>query len=76
MKIYTAPGCSGCDYVKKLCKKKGIEFQAFNRKDHSEYVNKNTGNCNFVPNIFNFHNEYIGGNEDLEKLTKNMKDKI
>ena len=32
LKIYTAPECSGC-----------------------EYVNKNTGDCKYVPNIFNFN---------------------
>jgi glutaredoxin len=72
--IYTTPGCSACADVKKLCIRKGIKFEAFDRKDHAEYVNKNTGNCKFVPNVFNSNEEYIGGNDDLIKLTKNMKD--
>ena len=72
--IYTTPGCSACSDVKKLCIRKGIKFEAFDRKDHAEYVNKNTGNCKFVPNVFNSNEEYIGGNDDLIKLTKNMKD--
>jgi len=72
--IYTSPGCSACADVKKLCIRKGIKFEAFDRKDHAEYVNKNTGNCKFVPNVFNSNEEYIGGNDDLIKLTKNMKD--
>ena len=72
--IYTTPGCSACSDVKKLCIRKGIKFEAFDRKDHADYVNKNTGNCKFVPNVFNSNEEYIGGNDDLIKLTKNMKD--
>ncbi len=71
--IYTSPGCPACEDIQKMCKKKGIEFRALNRKDYSEYVNKNTGNCMYVPNVFNKDNEYIGGNQDLEKLTKSMK---
>ena len=72
--IYTTPGCSACSDVKKLCIRKGIKFESFDRKYHAEYVNKNTGNCKFVPNVFNSNEEYIGGNDDLIKLTKNMKD--
>jgi len=72
--IYTSPGCPACTDVKKRCDKKGIKYFSFNRKDHSEYVKKKTGNCRYVPNIFNSKKEYIGGNEDLEKLTKNMID--
>ena len=71
--IYTSPGCPACEDIQKMCKKKGIEFRTLNRKDYSEYVNKNTGNCMYVPNVFNKDNEYIGGNEDLLKLTKSMK---
>ena len=73
--IYTDPECPACVDVKKLCDKKGIKYIAFNRKDHSEYVKKRTGNCRFVPNIFNSKKEYIGGNQDLLKLTQGMKDK-
>lgn len=76
LKIYTAPGCPACTDVKKLCVKKGIKFKCYNRRDHSEYVKKNTGNCRYVPNVFNFNGQYIGGNEDLTKLTKNMKDVV
>ena len=76
LKIYTAPGCPACTDVKKLCVKKGIKFKCYNRRDYSEYVKKNTGNCRYVPNVFNFNGQYIGGNEDLTKLTKNMKDVV
>ena len=55
LKIYTAPGCPACTDVKKLCVKKGIKFKCYNRRDHSEYVKKNTGNCRYVPNVFNFN---------------------
>jgi glutaredoxin len=71
LKIYTAPGCPACTDVKKLCIKKGIKFKFYNRKDHSEYVNKKTGNCRFVPNVFNANGDYIGGNVDLSNLLHN-----
>jgi glutaredoxin len=76
LKIYTAPGCSACVEVKELCKKKGIKFKCYNRRDHSEYVKEKTGNCQYVPNVFNFNGQYIGGNEDLNKLTKNIKNQF
>jgi glutaredoxin len=72
LKIYTAPGCPACTEVKEMCKKKGIKFKCYNRRDHSEYVKKNTGNCRYVPNVFNSNGQYIGGNDDLTKLTKNI----
>ena len=74
--IYTSPGCSACKDVQNLCNKKGIKFRVLNRRDHSEYVKEKTGNCQYVPNVFNSDNEYIGGNEDLAKLTKDMENII
>jgi glutaredoxin len=74
--IYTAPGCPACTEVKELCKKKGIKFRVLNRRNHSKYVKKNTGNCRYVPNVFNFNKEYIGGNEDLTKLIKGIKNTV
>jgi glutaredoxin len=71
--IYTAPGCSACTDIKEMCERKGIEFQSFDRKNHSEYVNKKTDNCRYVPNVFNSNGEYIGGTEDLNKLIDDMK---
>ena len=74
--IYTSPGCSACKDVQNLCNKKGIKFRVLNRRDHSEYVKEKTGNSQYVPNVFNSDNEYLGGNEDLAKLTKDMENII
>ena len=71
--IYTSEGCSACVSAKELCDKKGIKYCVLDRRKHSTEVNKRTGNCRFVPNIFNANKEYIGGNEVLIKLTKGMK---
>jgi glutaredoxin len=66
--IYTSPGCSVCNSAKELCNKKGIKYITVNRRDHSEYVKKETNNSKTVPNVFNFDGEYIGGYDDLCKL--------
>ena len=73
--IYTAEGCSACTDAKELCDKKGIKYKALDRRKHSEYVKTKTGNCRYVPNVFNSKNEYLGGNEDLGKLLKNVPSK-
>jgi glutaredoxin len=72
LSIYTSPGCSACAHVKELCIKEGIKFKCYDRKDYSEYVNKNTGGCKFVPNIFNSLGDYIGGNEDMIEIINNI----
>ena len=72
--IYTAEGCPACADIIKLCVKKGIKYKAFDRRQYSEYVNKNTGNCRYVPNIFNSREEYLGGNDDVMKLMVGLKD--
>jgi glutaredoxin 3 len=72
--IYTSPGCPACTSAIKICKDKGIKCKVYNRKDHSEYVKKNTNNCQFVPNIFDANKKYLGGNDELIKLTKDLKD--
>ena len=74
LKIYTSPGCPACTSVKELCKKKGLKFTCYNRRYHSEYVKRKTGNCRYVPNVFNSKGQYIGGNEDMIELTKDIKD--
>jgi glutaredoxin len=71
LSIYTKEGCPACSDVKKLCDKNGIKYKSYDRREYSDYVNKNTGNCRYVPNIFNANKEYIGGNEDLIKILKN-----
>ena len=73
--IYTSEGCPACVDAKALCKRKGIKFRVLDRRKHSKEVNERTGNCRYVPNIFNAKKEYIGGNEVLIKLTKETKDK-
>lgn len=61
--IYTAPGCPACTDAKKLCDEKGIKYVSLNRSEHSEDVKKRTGNCRYVPNIFNNDGSYVGGND-------------
>lgn len=70
--IYTIDGCPACENAKKLCKENNIKFKALLRADHSEYVDKNTDNCEFVPNIF-YKGKYIGGYNELEEFVKKMK---
>ena len=61
-------GCGACIYVKKLCNEKGIKFNAFNRKDYEEKVNKESNGYKYVPAIFDSHGKFIGGTPELEKL--------
>ena len=68
LSIYTQEGCPACKKVKKICKENEISCKFYNRKDHEEYVSKNSNNYMYVPAIFNREGEFIGGTPELENI--------
>ncbi len=67
--MYTIDGCSACKNAKELCDKKGIKYRALPRAGNEELIKKLTNDYKYVPVIIDRNNKFIGGFQELQKLT-------
>jgi glutaredoxin len=67
--MYTIDGCSACKNAKELCDKKGIKYKALPRAGNEELIKKLTNDYKYVPVIIDRNNKFIGGFQELQKLT-------
>ena len=70
--IYTKEGCCYCDYTKKLCDKRNINYTL---KDSSEFVKEDESVKITFPRIVN-NGEMIGGYTELVEYLKPTMDYI
>ena len=70
--MYTIDGCSACKNAKELCDKKGIKYRALPRAGNEELIKKLTNDYKYVPVIIDRNNKFIGGFQELQKLTINL----
>ena len=67
--IYTIEGCPACKNAKELCDKKGIKYRALPKAGNEQLIKKLTNDYKYVPVIIDNNKKFIGGFQELQKLT-------
>jgi len=67
--IYTKEGCPACKNAKELCFKKRIKYIALPKAGNEQLIKKLTNDYKYVPVIIDKNNKFIGGFQELQKLT-------